>query len=256
MHKLWPLLAIPLLACGGDSHGVTPPPPAGTSAVTLRLTRSTASQIPVGAESAFVKVYSATTDVVQPIQIPTPGSTSTYMLTVPAGSGYSVEVVAYHELHDGIRVALAGGEVNNLTFVPGDNAVSLSVKPWTYTLSGPDIIQSGAPATYTLTITGGPTDLFTTRVEMHTNLGVASPDNHFDIVGDGTTASATFNVPAIATDSTLYFAFSYFVDDTRFHTQSLTFAADLPYGPLPPFQRPVKAAPADIQITFDKTKQR
>lgn len=66
---------------------------------------------------------------------------------------------------------------------------------------------------------------------MHTNLGVASPDNHFDIVGDGVTASATFNVPPIATDSTLYFAFSSFIDDARFHTTSLPFAADMPYGP-------------------------
>ncbi|MBA3831851.1 MAG: hypothetical protein H0X34_08160 [Chthoniobacterales bacterium] len=202
-----------------------------------------------------MKVYSATTDVVQPVAIPTPGNTSTYSLTVPAGSGYSVEVVAFHELHDAIRVALAGAEIHNLTIVPGNNAVSLAVKPWTYTLTGPDTIQSGAPATYTLTVTGGPTDLFTTRVEMHTNLGVASPDNHFDIVGDGVTASATFPVPPIATDSTLYFVFSYFIDDARFHTTSLSFAADMPYGPLPPFQRPVKAAPASIQITFDKAKQ-
>jgi hypothetical protein len=54
----------------------------------------------------------------------------------------------------------------------------------------------------------------------------------------------------------LYFAFSYVVDDSRFHTQSLSFAADLPFAPNPTFQRPVKAAPAEISLTFDKTKQR
>lgn len=103
---------------------------------------------------------------------------------------------------------------------------------------------------------GGPTDLVTTRVEMHQNLGLNSSDDHFDVVGDGTTASATFNVPPLATDSTLYFAFSYFLDDARFHTQSLSFAADLPFGPNPPLIRPVKAAPVNVTITFDKTKQR
>jgi hypothetical protein len=253
MRKVWVLAAIAVAGCGG-AEGVTPPPGAmGT--VSLTIARSSNSQVPLQAESAFVKVWSATTNVVQPVQIPTPGTTSTYTLTVPAGSGYSIEVVAFHELHDGIRVALAAGEKNNLTFTPGDNAVALDVKPWTYTLSGPDTIQSGAPATYTLTITGGPTDLFTTQVEMHTNLGVSSPDNHFDVVGDGTTASATFNVPALANDSTLYFVFSYFVDDSRFQTHSSSFAADLPYAPLPPFQRPVKAAPANIIITFDKSRQ-
>jgi len=97
--------------------------------------------------------------------------------------------------------------------------------------------------------------LFTTRVEMHQNLGLYSPDDHFDVVGNGVTASATFNVPALANDSTLYFAFSYFVDDDRFHTHSTSFAADLPFAPQPPFQRPVKAAPASVVLTFDQAHQ-
>lgn len=224
--------------------------------VSLTIARNSASQVPIEAESAFVKVWSANVDVVQPVAIPAPGTTSTFTLTVPAGGGYSIEVVAFHELHDGIRVALAGGEVHDLTFNPGNNPIALDVKPWTYTLSGPDTIQSGTPATYTLTVTGGPTDVFTTRVEVHQNLGLASPDMHFDVVGDGTTASATFNVPPLATDSTLYFAYSYFLDDSRFHTQSLSFAADMPFAPQPPIQRPVKAAPASIVLSFDKTRQR
>lgn len=253
------LLALPVVAlavaCSGGSDGVTPPPNT-PGKVTFTISRSSTSQVPIEAESAFVKLSNETNDVVQAVKIPDPGSTSSYTLTVPAGSGYSLEVVAFHELHDGIRVALAGGEVHDLTLHPGDNSVALDVKPWTYTLSGPDTIQSGEPATYTLAITGGPTDLFTTRVEIHQNLGLASEDQHFDVVGDGTTASATFNVPALDADSTLYFNFSYFVDDARFHTQSTSFAADLPFAPQPPFQRPVKAAPANVVITFDKTKQR
>jgi hypothetical protein len=44
-------------------------------------------------------------------------------------------------------------------------------------------------------------------------------------------------------------------NDSRFHTHSLSFAADLPFAPNPPFQRPVKAAPAEITVTFDKSKQ-
>ena len=255
MWKVWTVAAFVLLGCGGGDNGVTPP--SGTlGTISLTVTRSTASQVPIEAESAFVKVWSANVDTVLPVEIPAPGTTSTFTLTVPAGSGYSLEVVAYHELHDGIRVALAAGEINNLTLTPGNNPIALDVKPWTFTLSGPDAIQSGSPATYTLTITGGPTDLFITQVEMHQNLGLSSPDDHFDVVGNGVTASATFNVPPLATDSTLYFAFSYFVDDTRFHTHSLSFAADLPFAPNPPFRRPVKAAPAQMTITFDKTKQR
>jgi hypothetical protein len=64
--------------------------------------------VPVGAESAFVKVWSSSTDVVGPVKIPDPGTTSTFTLTVPAGSGYSIEVVAFHELHDGIRPRCSG----------------------------------------------------------------------------------------------------------------------------------------------------
>src|SRR6185437_5800505 len=52
-----------------------------------------------------------------------------------------------------------------------------------------------------------------------------------------TTAAATFNVPALATDSTLYFSFSYFVDDARLHTVSTSFAADMAYAPLPQIGR-------------------
>jgi hypothetical protein len=255
MRIVWALAAIALAGCSGGGNDITPPPGA-SSTVSLTITGSSASQVPVGAESAFVKVWSSSTDVVQPVKIPDPGTTSTFTLTVPAGSGYSIEVVAFHELHDGIRVALAAGEVHDLTLSPGNNPVSLDVKPWTYSMSGPDTIQSGTPATYTLTITGGPTDLFTTNVEMHQNLGLNSADDHFDVVGDGTTASATFNVPALANDSTLYFDFSYFLDDTRFHTQSLSFAADLPFAPNPAFHRPVKAAPAQVTVTFEKSKQR
>ena len=66
-----------------------------------------------------------------------------------------------------------------------------------------------------------------------------------------TTAAATFNVPALATDSTLYFSFSYFVDDARFHTVSTSFAADMPYAPLPQIGRPVKPAPAHLTINFE-----
>jgi hypothetical protein len=255
MRIVWALAAIALAGCSGGGNDITPPPGA-SSTVSLTITGSSASQVPVGAESAFVKVWSSSTDVVQPVKIPDPGTTSTFTLTVPAGSGYSIEVVAFHELHDGIRVALAAGEVHDLTLSPGNNPVSLDVKPWTYSMSGPDTIQSGTPATYTLTITGGPTDLFTTNVEMHQNLGLNSADDHFDVVGDGTTASATFNVPALANDSTLYFVFSYFLDDSRFHTSSLSFAADLPFAPNPEFQRPVKAAPAQVTLTFDKSMQR
>jgi hypothetical protein len=165
-----------------------------------------------------------------------------------------VEVVAFHDIHDGIRIALAAGEVHTLTLAPGPNAVALHVAPWTYTLSGPDTIHSGAPATYTHVITGGPTDLFTGEVEIHSRLGATSEDDHFNVTGDGTTTHATFNIAPLATDSALYFAFSPFIDDTRFHTHSTSFAADMPYDPLPGFTRPVKAAPADVIISFRKTR--
>jgi hypothetical protein len=44
-------------------------------------------------------------------------------------------------------------------------------------------------------------------------------------------------------------------NDSRFRTHSVSFAADLPFAPNLPFQRPVKAAPAEITITFDTSKQ-
>jgi hypothetical protein len=84
--------------------------------------------------------------VVVPVAIPAPGASNTVSIAVPAGSDYSIEIVAFHELHDGIRVALAGGEVRNLTFNPGNNTASVTVAPWTYTVSGPDTIHSGARA--------------------------------------------------------------------------------------------------------------
>ena len=63
--------------------------------------------------------------------------------------------------------------------------------------------------------TGGSTDLFT-------GLAPRQP---------------RFNVPALATDSTLCFSFSYFVDDARFHTVSTSFAADMAYAPPPQIGR-------------------
>ena len=245
--------SVATLACSG-SGTITAPPAGSNSTLTFLITRNSASQIPAAAESAFVKVWSDATDVVAPVAIPVIGDSTHVTLTVPAGAGYSIEVIAFHELHDGIRVALAGGEVHNLTFAPGPNSLSLSVAPWVYTLAGPDAIQSGQPATYSHVITGGPTDLFMGLVEVHSNLGVISPDNHFNVTGDGTTTSATFHVPALAVDSTLYFVFSPFIDDARFHTHSLSFAADMPYGTLPPFARPVKAAPAQVLVTFREMK--
>jgi hypothetical protein len=241
------------MGCGGSGAN-TAPAPGSTSTLSFLIKRSATSQIPAAAESAFVKVFNDANDVVAPVLLPTGNDSTRVSITIPAGAGYSIEVIAFHELHDGIRVALAGGEVHSLTLVPGANTVSLSVAPWTYTLAGPDTIQSGQPATYTHVITGGPTDLFTGTVEVHSNLGVSSPDNHFDVTGDGTITVATFNVPPLATDSTLRFAFSPFIDDARFHTHSLSFAADMPFGTLPPFIRPVKAAPAQVVVTFRDTK--
>jgi hypothetical protein len=241
------------LGCGGS--GTNTAPPAGSSStLTFLVTRSATSQIPAAAESAFVKLFSNDTDVVQPILLPTGNDSTHVTFTVPAGTGYSIEVVAFHELHDGIRVALAGGEIHSVTLVPGANTVSLSVAPWTYTLAGPDTIQSGVPATYTHVITGGPTDLFTGIVEIHSRLGATAADDHFNVTGNGTTTAATFNIPALATDSALYFAYSPFIDDARFHTHSLSFAADMPFGTLPPFIRPIKAAAAQVVVSFRKHK--
>lgn len=252
-----PLLALAslagALACSG-SGAHTSPPPGENSTLSFMITRNATSQIPGAADSAFVKIWNDGTDVVAPVQLPSANDSTRLTLTVPAGSGYSIEVVAFHDIHDGIRVALAAGEVNDLTLAPGPNAVSLHVAPWTYTLAGPDTIQSGEPATYTHVVTGGPTDLFTGEVEMHSRLGATSEDDHFNVTGDGTTTQATFNVPPLATDSTLYFIFSPFIDDARFHTHSTSFAADMPYDPLPQFTRPVKAAPAQVVISFRRAK--
>jgi len=241
-------------ACGGGA-GITSPTPGTRSTVSLTIVRS-ASLIPANADSAFVKVWGGATDVVVPTAIPAPGASNVVSIDVPPGSNYSIEIVAFHDIHDGIRVALAGGEVSNLTFNPGTNSETVPVAPWAFTVAGPDTIQSGVPAAYTWTVTEGPTDLFTTVVEVHSQLGLNMPDDHFNVTGNGTTATATFNVPALANDSTLYLAFSYFVDDSRFHTVSTSFAADMPYAPLPPIARPVKAAAAQVTINFDENRQR
>lgn len=258
MHTTLPVsligvgLVVTLLGGCGGATGITTPAPGGQSTVSLTLVRNS-SLIPASADSAFVKVWGGATDVVVPTAIPVPGANNVVSVSVPAGSNYSIEIVAFHDIHDGIRVALAGGEIHNLTFTPGNNSETVAVAPWTFTVSGPDTIQSGAPATYTWTVTGGPTDLFTTLVEVHSSLGMDAPDEHFNVTGNGTTATATFNLPALATDSTLYMVFSYFVDDTRFHTVSTSFAADLPPAPLPPIARPVKAEPAQVTINFDES---
>ena len=239
------------LACGGAN---TSPPPGESSTLSFMITRSSTSQIPAAAESAFVKVWNDGTDEVAPVRLPAVGDSTRVSFTVPAGSDYSIEVVAFHELHDGIRVALAGGEVHGLTFAPGANAVALTVAPWVYTLTGPDTIQSGVAATYTHVVTGGPTDLFTGTVEINSRLGATNEDDHFNVTGDGTTTHAAFNIPALAVDSALYFTFSPFIDDARFHTHSLSFAADMPYDPQPPFVRHVKAAPAQVIVSFRDVK--
>lgn len=49
-------------------------------------------------------------------------------------------------------------------------------------------------------------------------------------VDDGLTASATNNVPALAIDTALYFAFGLFIDDARFYTTTPDIAADMSTG--------------------------
>jgi hypothetical protein len=249
-----------LSACSAGSDKPVAPRAAGT--VSLTLVRSTTSQIPLWAESAFVRVRNPAlaVDIVRPVAIPTPGASTTLDVSVPVGTGYSVTVVAFHDLHDGIRVAPSAGETSGITVTPGANAVAVSVVPWTYTLSGPDTIRSGEPATYTLTLTGGPLDFMTNQIAFHYKIGWNTQDIRFDFARNGASAAATFTIPPMSTDTTVYFTYSYFLDDAAFQTHSLSFAADMPIlfdptlntdGSLS-FHRPVKAAAGDIAVTFSK----
>jgi hypothetical protein len=119
------LALIPLLAaCGGSGGGMpTPPsPPAAPGGLTLTIVRAANSEVPLQADSAFVRVWNPTTTFseLRLVQIPVPGTTTTVEFTVRAGPGYSVGVVAFDGRSGDVpRRGVAGGRADEVTVASG-----------------------------------------------------------------------------------------------------------------------------------------
>lgn len=151
--------AIAFSACGGDHGSATTTQPINVpGTLQMTISRSASSQIPAIADSAAVRVWhpAAGTNQVQLVAIPSPGSNTNVSFNLPALSGYSVGVIAYHRSYDGSREALAGGRTDNVTILADQVATAtVDVEPWSVTLSStPDPIVSGEPVTYRAQING------------------------------------------------------------------------------------------------------
>jgi hypothetical protein len=231
--------------------------------VRLALARAAESQVPTQAESAFVRVSHPTSGFLQIKQapIPAPGTTAEVAFSVPVGAGYSVAVVAYRRDASSVREALAGGKTDNVT-VSADqpSRVSIDVVPWAITINAPTELVSGQQATFTATLTQGPTDGFLTN-DAFLIIGLTPWTTLSDIPGptrsglrSGNQLSITANAPTVDADTAVRIQFNVRLNHFEwnypnfaimsFHP-SLTLGGEL-------HRIPVKRPAGSLIVTFDK----
>jgi hypothetical protein len=64
--------------------------------VHFSLVRSSTGQIPAAADSALIRVWNLAFDSVARVKLPTPGEGGSFDMSVPADTGYTVMVLAFH----------------------------------------------------------------------------------------------------------------------------------------------------------------
>lgn len=144
-------------ACGGEGGGTPPTQTGGTGDFTMTLMRSANSQIPALADSALVRIWNTASNVnaLKAVAIPAPGTQSQVQFSLPAGTGYSVGVVAYRFNPVSIgREGFAAGVTHNVTILADQaNQAVVNVLPVALNKSGPDTLRAGTTGTFTFTFT-------------------------------------------------------------------------------------------------------
>jgi len=220
-----------LLASSCQTRDSTSPSPAEEGELRLTITRSATSQIPVAAESAGIRIWHPTagTNQVRWIAIPQPGTTTDVTLTVPARTGYSVAVIAYHRVNEiQSREALAGGRADNLAVSKGATTdISVSVVPWVVDFAAPDSLISGEATSALLTVTQGPVTDFIRDANLHYALSPWAsyadlPTSLVTLPPTGNQISLAFTAPTVATDTTFWFQWRLNIDHLAWQTNSLS----------------------------------
>lgn len=197
-------LFITLSTFTGCSSDTTAPKDPGTVAITLR--RLTNSTIPPEANNAFIRVWHPVNGInqVKQVPIPAPGQTTTASFSLPGGTGYSVGILAW--TGEGSYVdLLASGITENVTITANEETnVSVAVTPWTISITGPDTLRSGKPATLTAKIETGITSIFQgTSFYRSLNSSGSNATQDFSIQQNGE-VSTNFSVPVVTTDTAMY----------------------------------------------------
>lgn len=192
----------------------------------MSLQRAMNSQVPASAESAFVRVWHPTTQFNQVVTapIPAPGTTTQVTFNVPAGSGYSVGVIAWRRDATVQLEALAGGRRDSVTVAAGTNGpVAVTVAPWTYTISGPVTVQSGTVVRFRATVKGPLKDFFSNAwilagTKSWTDYRTRPGQNQGAAV-DGDSIVGSFTVPTYSGDSAVYVGFDLYGDYAQWQSQ-------------------------------------
>lgn len=250
-------LALAATACGSDGTG-TEPLTGNHGNLTMTLVRTAQSSVPAGADSALVRVWNDGTGVnlVKQVAIPDPGTSTSVSFSLPVGSGYSVGVLAYKSP----REALAGGVTHDVTVHADATAeVSVSVVPWTASVSLPDTLVSGAETTITATITQGPVADFLVMGFLYIGL---DKWNTYPSSGaksgtlSGNVFSVTFNAPTVDSDTTVWYQFMFMMNGDDWNTPGSD--SKLIYLPVfalgdTLFSRPIRPASGSLVVIFDET---
>lgn len=250
-----------IAACGGGAG--SPSAPVGNGQLNMTIQRAPNSHVPLLADSALVRVWNPVTkkNQVKAIVIPDPLSTTRVTFSLPAGSGYSVGVVAFRGNResvalDQLREALAIGQTDGVSVPAGGTAqAQVQVAPWIVQFTAPDTLVSGQQVTVQLT-SSQPVERFFALWNLSVGFGpwITNDGRPLEVVSGllaGTTATAAFNVPTVSADTNLWFQFQFYTLASSSEWQSMFpgYAPSLTLGDTL-FRRRVKVPAGTVIITF------
>lgn len=257
------VLTATVVGCGGER--TTEPDSQSSGTVEFTLTRSTQSDVPSDASSAFVRIWNPDTGFNLPkgVDIPDPGTSTKVDFSVPAGSGYFAGVIP--KKSGSPPVALAAGKSGPFSVTAdATTQVQVDVSPWDISLTkAPESVTPGDTVTLQADISGAPVEgflapRFSATLCWDTNSDVGPCAVATSPAGDlnGSQAEINFNVPDISNADRFYFYFVFGVNGRDAWQESGNVAAkvNLPETTLGDtvFSLPVESGSGDVEITFDK----
>jgi hypothetical protein len=167
-------------------------------------------------------------------------------------------VIAYRRNPDVGREALAGGRADNIA-VQADQttAASLTVAPWSVSLTTPDPLVSGEQTTYKAQVSGPTTDFLTSGaffvgLQKWTTLGTAPGPNITAQLNNGELATSSVAAPTVQSDTAVRIQTYLLVDGNVWQTGNfplLVFAPSFTLGDTL-FRRALKVPAGGLTVTF------